>query len=368
MRKILITFVAISMAASWGGAQIVITANEVPHTVGQQFRYYAQSDSIYINIGNPGGPQTWDFTTGDTSFIATDLYLDPAQSPPQFSRANVVIQTDQMNMFGFTDPGVLYCWLGAPRFILGGVATTFEGTPVEILLTPYLTQFPLPLQVNQTWSNTVNVDQQFSYGGSNYRIVLTGTINSIADAYGTVNVPLGSYPSLRIKNTVNYTATVYIWLLFVWVPVYEQSGTTYNYDFRAENIGTDLSITTNSSAQGLTYINGLRRLMEATNVASLGEPLVASPMTTPQAHSLLSNYPNPFNAETSIEFTLSEAAAVDVRIFDLIGRQVAQLEKGYREAGTHEIAWKPGNLSAGLYFVRLKAGNQVTQQMMIYLK
>ncbi len=82
MRKVLAVLGAALLLASFAQAQIVITANEVPHTVGQQFRYYAQSDSIYVNIGNPGGPQTWDFATGDTSFIGTDLYLNPAQSPP----------------------------------------------------------------------------------------------------------------------------------------------------------------------------------------------------------------------------------------------------------------------------------------------
>jgi len=368
MRKGFSIFLAIMALASFAQAQIIITANEVPHIVGQQFRYYAQSDSIYVNIGNPGGPQTWDFATGDSSFIGTDLYLNPAQSPPQFSRANVVIQTDQMNLFGFTEPGVLYCWLGAPRFILGGVATTFEGAPVEIPFTPYITQFPLPLQMNRSWSNTVNVDQQFSYGGSNYRVVLTGTINSIADAYGTVNVPLGSYPSLRIKNTVSYNVTVSIWLLFVWVPVYEQSGTTYNYDLRAENVGTVLSITTNSSAQGVTYINGLRRLMGTANVDASGEPIASLPVSMPATFNVLSSYPNPFNGQTTIRYDLALAATVDLRIFDLMGRQVAQLESGYREAGTHEVAWQPGSLSAGLYFARLKADNQVTQQMMIYLK
>jgi hypothetical protein len=252
---------------------------------------------------------------------------------------------------------------------MGGVATTFEGAPVEILFTPYVTQFPLPLQMNQSWSNTVNVDQEFSYGGSNYRVVLTGTINSIADAYGTVNVPLGSYESLRIKNTVSYNATVYIWLLFVWVPVYEQSGTTYNYDWRAENVGTDLSITTNSAAQGLTYISGMRRLMGTANVDAQAEPITSLPTAAmPETFNVFSSYPNPFNGQTTVRYDLSEAATVDLRIFDLMGRQVAQLEQGYRETGSHEIAWQPGSLSAGLYFVRLKADNQVSQQMMIYLK
>jgi hypothetical protein len=368
MRKGMIIFAAILALAAVGQAQISITARDVPRTVGQQFRYFAQSDSIYVNIGNPGGPQTWDFTTGDTSFIGTDLYLNPAQSPPQFSRANVVIQTDQMNLFGFTDPGILYCGLGTSRFLLIGIATTFQGAPVEVPFLPYIQQYPLPLRMGRTWSNPVSVDQQFSYAGDTYRLVLNATINSEVDAYGTVNVPLGSYESLRIKNAVNYDATIYIWLLFVWVPVYEQSGTTYNYDWRAATVGTALGITTNSAAQGVTYINGLRRLMGTSNLDAGGLPVAMLPTAEPESFDILSSYPNPFNGQTTIQYNLNEATEVDLRIFDLIGRQVAQLEEGYQEAGTHEIGWQPGDLSAGLYFVRLKMGSQMRQQVMIYLK
>jgi len=368
MRRGFIVLLAGLLIALGSQAQITISPQEVPHTVGQQFRYYAQSDSIWVNIGNPGGPQTWNFTTGDTSFIATDQYLDPQQSPPQYSHANVVIQTDQLNMFGFTDPGVLYCWLGAPRFIVGAMTTTYQGTPVGITFTPYITQYPLPLYMGRTWSNPINVDQQFSYGGSNYRLVLNATINSSVDAYGTVQVPLGSYETLRIKNIVNYNATIYIWLLFVWVPIYEESGSAYSYDWRAENVGTVLSINTSSSASGYTYINGMRRLMGTGMLTSSEAPVATMPVSTPESYAVLSSYPNPFNAQTTIAYNLPEAAQVDLRIFDLVGQRVAMLDQGYQESGTHEIRWVPENLASGLYFVHLRAGQHVQRHMMIYLK
>lgn len=350
-------------------SQIVIVAQEVPHTVGAQFQYYSEAgDSLLVNVGNLGGPQTWDFTQGDTSFISTDLYLDPQISPPEYARANVVIQTDQLNMAGLTEPGIMYCYLHRARFILGAVSTEYEGNEIGFMFQPYVNQFTLPLQMGSSWSNNINVDEEFQLPEYDVRIELYATINSSVDAYGTAMVPLGNYETLRIHNVVTYDYTIYVRILFVWVPVYSDAGTTYNYDWRAENTGTVLSVIASTPDPGYVYASGLRRLMSTSTLE--GESLVEASLLSqaPKKFDLMRNYPNPFNAETTISYNLSAPANVDLRIFDVMGRQVAVLQQGFQAEGLHELRWTPDNLAAGLYIIHLRAGGQVEQRPMLYLK
>ena len=351
-------------------AQITIRAQQVPHTVGQQFQYYAESgDSILVNIGTTGGPQVWDFISGSTAFISTDLYLDPSTAPPQYSRANTVIQTDQLAMAGLNEPGIMYCYLHPTRFIFGAVETEYEGETFDFMFTPYITQYTLPLQMGSSWSNNIDVDEQFTIPGiGDIRLELSSTLNSQVDAYGTVQVPWGDFECLRIRNDVSYNLTISIWVLFVWVPVLEESGNAVNYDWRAPDVGMVLNVMAEGTNPNFSYAQTVRRLMNSSMVA--GEELAAGLGVdqTAESFQLLDSYPNPFNNETVIAYELFEAANVDLRVVDILGRQVAVLDQGYRTEGMNELHWRPENLSAGVYFVMLTADNQVQQQMVLYLK
>jgi len=79
--------------------------------------------------------------------------------------------------------------------------------------------------------------------------------------------------------------------------------------------------------------------------------------TLPEATLLLENYPNPFNPSTTFEFRLAEQTFVELRIFDLLGREVATLVNELRESGTHRVNWNASGLSSGVYIYRLMAGD-----------
>jgi hypothetical protein len=354
---------AISPAAQ---SQIVIRMNEVPSLPGTEFRYYAQTgDSFLVNVGNPGGPQVWDFTQGDTSATATDLYLDPAVSPPQYDRANVVIQTSQLNLFGLSEPGILYCGLVPRGFYLGAATTLYQGATLALNFNPYLNQYPLPLRLGAAWNNTVNVDQVYTVSGSEYRLVLTSTLNHTVDAWGTVLAPLGNYPALRVRTNVTFNMTLYIRLLFVWIPIAQQSGASVNYDWRAENVGTVLNVTTTHPDPGMVWATKLSRLMDSTVMTVASLPQTRAGLAPPD---LMVNYPNPFNARTIISFSLAKPEEVRLSIYDLMGREVAILAEGLQEAGEHEVAWEPFHLSSGLYVAALRVGGRTSHHPIIYLK
>ncbi len=79
-------------------------------------------------------------------------------------------------------------------------------------------------------------------------------------------------------------------------------------------------------------------------------------------------FPNAFNPSTTITFSLTEKAMVNLRIYDIGGREAAVLAEGWREAGTHQVVFEAGNLSSGVYFAALKAGNKTQTQKMLLVK
>lgn len=85
------------------------------------------------------------------------------------------------------------------------------------------------------------------------------------------------------------------------------------------------------------------------------------------------NHPNPFNAATTIRYTLNEGADVRLEIFDLLGRRVATPVDEYRPAGTHEVVWNGRSqtgesLASGVYCYRIQAGAASATRKIILLK
>ena len=88
-------------------------------------------------------------------------------------------------------------------------------------------------------------------------------------------------------------------------------------------------------------------------------------MNEKQGNLVLSNHPNPFNPSTVIRFSLPEAGNVRLKVFDLLGREVAALLNEHREAGTHQVHFDARALPSGMYFYRLESGGRVVVQKMV---
>ena len=93
----------------------------------------------------------------------------------------------------------------------------------------------------------------------------------------------------------------------------------------------------------------------------------------PTEFNLAQNYPNPFNATTKIDYNLTSESQVQLEVYDLVGRKVADLATGVQPAGHHQIIWdgldSQGNVVAsGVYFYRLTAGEQSLTKRMMLLK
>jgi hypothetical protein len=105
---------------------------------------------------------------------------------------------------------------------------------------------------------------------------------------------------------------------------------------------------------------------EAARTAILGEffefaeqGLAVEDMAIPKEHRLLPNYPNPFNPSTAISYQLSEAANVDLTIFDLSGKRIETLVSRIQSAGTYELIWDASVYTSGIYFAVFKVDGGV---------
>ncbi|NWG26992.1 MAG: T9SS type A sorting domain-containing protein [Ignavibacteriaceae bacterium] len=88
----------------------------------------------------------------------------------------------------------------------------------------------------------------------------------------------------------------------------------------------------------------------------------------PKQFKLEQNYPNPFNPTTTIQYQLPQDARVTLKIYDILGSEIATLVNEEQEAGYKEVQFTGSNIASGMYVYRLTAGDYVSVKKMMVLK
>ncbi len=88
----------------------------------------------------------------------------------------------------------------------------------------------------------------------------------------------------------------------------------------------------------------------------------------PQEFTLLQNYPNPFKPSTTISFTIPKAANVQLKVFNVLGQEVATLVSGTLTAGTHSVTFDASRLGSGVYIYRFTGGTFSETRKMVLVK
>ncbi len=88
----------------------------------------------------------------------------------------------------------------------------------------------------------------------------------------------------------------------------------------------------------------------------------------PTEFSLSQNYPNPFNPSTTIQYAISSKQLVQLKVYDILGSEVATLVNKEQSAGSYKIDFNASQLSSGVYFYRLSAGSYIQTKKMILVK
>ncbi len=90
--------------------------------------------------------------------------------------------------------------------------------------------------------------------------------------------------------------------------------------------------------------------------------------TTITTNELLENYPNPFNPVTTISYNILQAGFVSLKIYDILGREVATLVSDYKPQGKYFAQFNANNLASGMYIYRLTSGNNSIVKKMLLIK
>lgn len=80
------------------------------------------------------------------------------------------------------------------------------------------------------------------------------------------------------------------------------------------------------------------------------------------------NYPNPFNPTTTISFSIPERHFVSLKIYDLLGREVATLINEEKDQGYHKIIFDGFHLKSGIYFYKIQTGDYIETKKALLLK
>ena len=114
------------------------------------------------------------------------------------------------------------------------------------------------------------------------------------------------------------------------------------------------------------------------NTTNGGEPIGIKPISNevPNSFHLYQNYPNPFNPTTKIKYDIplsrgvseGRGVLVSIKIYDIIGNEVATLVNESLKPGSYEVEWNGSNFASGVYFYRLIAGDFTVTKKLILLK
>ncbi|MDQ7040958.1 MAG: T9SS type A sorting domain-containing protein [Rhodothermus sp.] len=320
-------------------------------------------------IDRQGPSQTWDFTTLNyqppvTSSVPYLAYDNSLPGAADFPEADHAILLGNAYIYGslLPDDGNYYYGLAAgdstltlpERFpvlkfpLTDGVSWQWPSVPATdlALIARFLTALTGDSTIIQTYEQ--------------YRDLLQGATVQIfweVDAYGTLVTPAGSRETLRIKRTVRvsgvtgFSQPLDIFVSYFWISAdWQQSNPV---EIIQAEIATTLSV-----SQGFPPV--ITQVPSGAYYAiSTFRPVARAPLPDLPIVMVQGPYPNPTNTgQTMLTLTLPIAQPVAVRIYNLLGQEVARPFVGQLPAGTHHLPIVSRNWPAGLYLCRVEVGPQ----------
>ena len=193
-------------------------------------------------------------------------------------------------------------------------------------------------------------------GSSDRNLVLANNGNNDV----TITSIVVSHPAFSLADTITYLAA--------------NGHRTVNIHFAPVTNDPD-----SSETMTINYSDGTAK-QTVVNLAGFIVTSVPSPEQSPSMFVLHQNYPNPFNPTTTIQFQIplipplqrgndaaaSRGIAVTLKVYDVLGREVATLVNEQREAGSHTVTFDASSLPSGIYLYRLTAGgNSIARKMIL---
>ena len=370
--------------SSYGGTGKTTTEMKTPSTfiaAGWSGSIWNMGDGLnsgypYLDWQNPSGtPLTIDSLPSTSGLIASYLFNGNANDGS-----------------GNGNNGIVYtAALTSDRFGKSNKAYSFNGQTDYISSTQQITN-PFPLSISLWFkTTTTNGGKLFGFGESQTGSSSNHDRNIYMTNSGKIyfGVWTGSYQVLKSANSYNDGTWHHVvgiistqgLMLYIdnSLAVHEYSVTSAQTMTGYWRIGYDnLAFwpdepTSRSFAGSIDDIYIYNRALSVSEISSLftatGTTSVKNPLVeTLRTFNLSQNYPNPFNPSTSISFILPSRSFVSLKVFDLIGREVAIIVSEEMSAGSYSRQWNAANMSSGIYFYRLQAGSFTETKKLILLK
>ncbi|MBI5470948.1 MAG: T9SS type A sorting domain-containing protein [Ignavibacteriae bacterium] len=333
------------------GAQITLGPDKIP-AAGDHYTSTSM-DTTNVEPGTAGSNKIWNFSTlvpdGDAT---TFYYVNPSATPygqefPAASLASYIVESSDTTYAYFSTASNRLGHLGS-----AGAEFLFRYADPEI-------QLPTPLNYNDQFTDQFRGETV----GDGYVMRTSGSLMIINDSYGTISLPGGrTFPAARVKFFRQSNDTVYVNGL----PAFSSQTTTTSYEWFIASVKfpvLQIAYYTHTSGTG-TFSSMLVELNSdvATGVKERRQEGVASKFTLEQ------NFPNPFNPTTTISFQLPEGGNVSLKIYNLLGQEVATLVDEELESGIYAIPFDAKGLASGSYIYRMQAGNSIQTRKLTVLK
>ena len=122
----------------------------------------------------------------------------------------------------------------------------------------------------------------------------------------------------------------------------------------------------NNLIDGSDFVVHSKLTPNAINISPIGINIISNEI--PKEFNLFHNFPNPFNPSTQIKFDIPKTSYVILKIFDITGKESANLVNEELKAGKYSVDWNASDLPSGVYFYKIKSGNFTATKKMILLK
>jgi hypothetical protein len=143
-----------------------------------------------------------------------------------------------------------------------------------------------------------------------------------------------------------------------------------NFTYTANNIGIYLKLRI-ASSYGFSERDSISLIGFIHNGILIGDSIltdIADPKPIDYAFDLAQNFPNPFNPSTVISYQLQVTSNVTLKVYDILGREVATLVNEEKPAGNYDVQFTSNGLTSGIYFYKLKTGNYSETKKMILIR
>ncbi len=352
-------------------AQITITSDDISSMFakGNITTVHDLAANTSIDIGSTGGGNKWDFTSLQANETYNLISINKSEAPhsTEFPDADIVTYENAAS-----DTGQLFMWsfysLSGSFGNLGGVSviSSFPEDTTTLKDNPARIEIKYPATYGSTW--TQNYTQFLIVDGIQAgQSTVSRSVD--VDAYGIMTLPGdNSYEAIRLRETITVS-----------LPGLPISNSNVSYLFISKE-GAQVSIdgpaNVDLASSGVVDVENYNWNLPPAKPTAVKDN---NSRNSPETFALYQNYPNPFNPTTKIKYSIlvgtQHAVSVQLKVYDILGREIATLVNKEQQPGNYEVEFDASNLpadrqglSSGIYFYTLETAGFINTKKMLLLK